>query len=121
MATAGTKDTPERDCEAMTLQQPPLALKGGSPPVVYIHSMPAWVLEDFCQKMDCLSDYDWMRFGERGMRGGGLVLLGLMGCDRGTERQHGWDGQWKGAGCWKGTQLPHAGPLARPLPSARIL
>ncbi|XP_062466755.1 interleukin-1 receptor-associated kinase-like 2 [Pezoporus occidentalis] len=62
MATAGTKDTPERACEAMTLQQPPLALKGGSPPVLYIHSMPAWVLEDFCQKMDCLSDYDWMRF-----------------------------------------------------------
>ncbi|NWI77761.1 IRAK2 protein, partial [Dryoscopus gambensis] len=31
-------------------------------PVLYIHSMPAWVLEDFCQKMDCLSDYDWMRF-----------------------------------------------------------
>ncbi|NXB29956.1 IRAK2 protein, partial [Eulacestoma nigropectus] len=29
---------------------------------LYIHSMPAWVLEDFCQKMDCLSDYDWMRF-----------------------------------------------------------
>ncbi|NXL74248.1 IRAK2 protein, partial [Leptocoma aspasia] len=28
----------------------------------YIHSMPAWVLEDFCQKMDCLSDSDWMRF-----------------------------------------------------------
>uniref|UniRef100_A0A672VFK9 Interleukin-1 receptor-associated kinase-like 2 n=1 Tax=Strigops habroptila TaxID=2489341 RepID=A0A672VFK9_STRHB len=25
-------------------------------------TMPAWVLEDFCQKMDCLSDYDWMRF-----------------------------------------------------------
>lgn len=42
----------------------PLALKGGSPPALYIHSMPAWVLEDFCQKMDCLSDYDWMRFGE---------------------------------------------------------
>ncbi|XP_057273656.1 interleukin-1 receptor-associated kinase-like 2 [Pezoporus wallicus] len=62
MAAAGTKDTPERACEAMTLQQPPLALKGGSPPVLYIHSMPAWVLEDFCQKMDCLSDYDWMRF-----------------------------------------------------------
>uniref|UniRef100_A0A672VCD8 Interleukin-1 receptor-associated kinase-like 2 n=1 Tax=Strigops habroptila TaxID=2489341 RepID=A0A672VCD8_STRHB len=35
---------------------------GGSPPALYIHSMPAWVLEDFCQKMDCLSDYDWMRF-----------------------------------------------------------
>ncbi|NWH35778.1 IRAK2 protein, partial [Chloropsis hardwickii] len=31
-------------------------------PPLYIHSMPAWVLEDFCQKMDCLSDYDWMRF-----------------------------------------------------------
>ncbi|NWH57742.1 IRAK2 protein, partial [Geococcyx californianus] len=30
--------------------------------VLYIHSMPAWVLEDFCRKMDCLSDYDWMRF-----------------------------------------------------------
>ncbi|KAM8994527.1 interleukin-1 receptor-associated kinase-like 2 [Ara ararauna] len=62
MATAGTKDAPERDCEAMTLRQPHQALKGGSPPVLYIHSMPAWVLEDFCQKMDCLSDYDWMRF-----------------------------------------------------------
>ncbi|NXK98125.1 IRAK2 protein, partial [Formicarius rufipectus] len=31
-------------------------------PALYIHSMPAWVLEDFCQKMDCLSDGDWMRF-----------------------------------------------------------
>ncbi|NXN92903.1 IRAK2 protein, partial [Rhinopomastus cyanomelas] len=31
-------------------------------PALYIHSMPAWVLEDFCHKMDCLSDYDWMRF-----------------------------------------------------------
>ncbi|NWR78006.1 IRAK2 protein, partial [Centropus unirufus] len=29
---------------------------------LYVHSMPAWVLEDFCRKMDCLSDYDWMRF-----------------------------------------------------------
>uniref|UniRef100_A0A8C5UBK7 Interleukin-1 receptor-associated kinase-like 2 n=1 Tax=Malurus cyaneus samueli TaxID=2593467 RepID=A0A8C5UBK7_9PASS len=46
----------------MALQQQPLALRGGSAPVLYIHSMPAWVLEDFCQKMDCLSDYDWMRF-----------------------------------------------------------
>ncbi|KAM9276987.1 interleukin-1 receptor-associated kinase-like 2 [Morus bassanus] len=62
MAAVGTKDSPERDCEAMTLQQPPPAPKGGSPPALYIHSMPAWVLEDFCQKMDCLSDYDWMRF-----------------------------------------------------------
>ncbi|KAM6413906.1 interleukin-1 receptor-associated kinase-like 2 [Rhynochetos jubatus] len=62
MAAAGTKDAPERDCEAMTLQQPPLALRGGCSSALYIHSMPAWVLEDFCQKMDCLSDYDWMRF-----------------------------------------------------------
>uniref|UniRef100_A0A8C3VI09 Interleukin-1 receptor-associated kinase-like 2 n=1 Tax=Catharus ustulatus TaxID=91951 RepID=A0A8C3VI09_CATUS len=36
--------------------------RAGSAPALYIHSMPAWVLEDFCQKMDCLSDYDWMRF-----------------------------------------------------------
>uniref|UniRef100_A0A8C8EG13 Interleukin-1 receptor-associated kinase-like 2 n=1 Tax=Otus sunia TaxID=257818 RepID=A0A8C8EG13_9STRI len=62
MAVLGTKGSLERDCEAMTLQQPPPALRGGSPPALYIHSMPAWVLEDFCQKMDCLSDYDWMRF-----------------------------------------------------------
>ncbi|XP_053809948.1 interleukin-1 receptor-associated kinase-like 2 isoform X1 [Vidua chalybeata] len=46
----------------MALRQPPLALRAGSGPALYIHSMPAWVLEDFCQKMDCLSDYDWMRF-----------------------------------------------------------
>ncbi|XP_063267544.1 interleukin-1 receptor-associated kinase-like 2 isoform X1 [Prinia subflava] len=46
----------------MALQPPPLALRAGSAPPLYIHSMPAWVLEDFCQKMDCLSDYDWMRF-----------------------------------------------------------
>ncbi|KAM6062346.1 interleukin-1 receptor-associated kinase-like 2 [Chlamydotis macqueenii] len=59
MAAAGRKDSPERDCEAMTLPQ---LLKGGSPAALYIHSMPAWVLEDFCQKMDCLSDCDWMRF-----------------------------------------------------------
>ncbi|XP_074770649.1 interleukin-1 receptor-associated kinase-like 2 isoform X1 [Athene noctua] len=62
MAAPGTKGSAERGCEAMTLQRPPLALRGGSPPALYIHSMPAWVLEDFCQKMDCLSDYDWMRF-----------------------------------------------------------
>ncbi|XP_027759076.1 interleukin-1 receptor-associated kinase-like 2 isoform X2 [Empidonax traillii] len=42
--------------------QPPPALRPGSAPALYIHSMPAWVLEDFCHKMDCLSDYDWMRF-----------------------------------------------------------
>ncbi|KAM6325249.1 interleukin-1 receptor-associated kinase-like 2 isoform 2-T2 [Podargus strigoides] len=62
MAAAGTTAARDRDGEAMTLQQPPLALRGGSPPALYVHSMPAWVLEDFCRKMDCLSDYDWMRF-----------------------------------------------------------
>ncbi|KAJ7417855.1 interleukin 1 receptor associated kinase 2 [Pitangus sulphuratus] len=46
----------------MALQPSPPALRPGSAPALYIHSMPAWVLEDFCQKMDCLSDYDWMRF-----------------------------------------------------------
>ncbi|XP_064012189.1 interleukin-1 receptor-associated kinase-like 2 isoform X2 [Pogoniulus pusillus] len=62
MAAPRTLRSLERDCEAMTLQQPAPALRGGAPPALYIHSMPAWVLEDFCQKMDCLSDYDWMRF-----------------------------------------------------------
>ncbi|KAH0630213.1 hypothetical protein JD844_012946 [Phrynosoma platyrhinos] len=38
------------------------AAPSSSPPPEYIHSLPAWVLEDFCQKMDCLSEYDWMRF-----------------------------------------------------------
>ncbi|XP_068550117.1 interleukin-1 receptor-associated kinase-like 2 [Anas acuta] len=33
-----------------------------APPSPYVHSMPAWVLEDFCHKMDCLGDHDWMRF-----------------------------------------------------------
>ncbi|XP_061864559.1 interleukin-1 receptor-associated kinase-like 2 isoform X2 [Colius striatus] len=62
MATVGTKDSLVRACEAMTFQQPSLGLKGGSLSALYVHSMPAWVLEDFCQKMDCLSDFDWMRF-----------------------------------------------------------
>ncbi|NXC16308.1 IRAK2 protein, partial [Corythaeola cristata] len=26
-------------------------------PARYVHSMPAWVLEDFCRKMDCLTSY----------------------------------------------------------------
>ncbi|KAM4893866.1 interleukin-1 receptor-associated kinase-like 2 [Sylvia borin] len=60
MAAPGAKGCPDR--RGMALQQPPLALRAGSGPALYIHSMPAWVLEDFCQKMDCLSDYDWMRF-----------------------------------------------------------
>ncbi|XP_025955447.2 interleukin-1 receptor-associated kinase-like 2 isoform X2 [Dromaius novaehollandiae] len=38
----------------------PLSLSPSPSP--YLHSLPAWVLEDFCQKMDCLSDPDWMRF-----------------------------------------------------------
>ncbi|XP_028905645.1 interleukin-1 receptor-associated kinase-like 2 [Ornithorhynchus anatinus] len=29
---------------------------------LYIHQIPAWVLEDFCQKMDSLNDWDWMEF-----------------------------------------------------------
>ncbi|XP_039415087.1 interleukin-1 receptor-associated kinase-like 2 isoform X2 [Corvus cornix cornix] len=62
MAAVGPEGCPERDRGAMALQQPPPALRGGPGPPLYIHSMPAWVLEDFCQKMDCLSDYDWMRF-----------------------------------------------------------
>ncbi|XP_068763373.1 interleukin-1 receptor-associated kinase-like 2 isoform X3 [Struthio camelus] len=48
--------------EDMTLPQPPRPPRGSAPPSPYVHSLPAWVLEDFCQKMDCLSDYDWMRF-----------------------------------------------------------
>lgn len=84
MAAEGTKGCPERDRGAMALQQPPLALRGGSGPALYIHSMPAWVLEDFCQKMDCLSDYDWMRFGE-----------GDMG-------QVGWRRGWRSPSRWRG-------------------
>ncbi|KAI1234593.1 hypothetical protein IHE44_0003653 [Lamprotornis superbus] len=53
---------PERHRGAMALQPPAPALRAASASALYIHSMPAWVLEDFCQKMDCLSDYDWMRF-----------------------------------------------------------
>lgn len=75
MAAAGTKGAPERDCEAMTLQQRPLGPRRASASALYVHSMPAWVLEDFCRKMDCLSDYDWMRFGE------GPVLPGSAGGD----------------------------------------
>ncbi|XP_053158966.1 interleukin-1 receptor-associated kinase-like 2 [Hemicordylus capensis] len=38
------------------------SLDSAAPQSPYIHSIPSRVLEDFCQKMDCLSDYDWMRF-----------------------------------------------------------
>ncbi|KAM6472933.1 interleukin-1 receptor-associated kinase-like 2 isoform 2-T2 [Liasis olivaceus] len=58
---------PETRAEREMAQPPPpppppcsLSSPDGSSP--YIHSLPSWVLEDFCQKMDCLNDYDWMRF-----------------------------------------------------------
>uniref|UniRef100_A0A8C0FX68 Interleukin-1 receptor-associated kinase-like 2 n=1 Tax=Chelonoidis abingdonii TaxID=106734 RepID=A0A8C0FX68_CHEAB len=41
-------------------QQQPAPRSSRQP--AYIHALPACVLEDFCQKMDCLNDYDWMRF-----------------------------------------------------------
>uniref|UniRef100_A0A8C4Y0Q0 Interleukin 1 receptor associated kinase 2 n=1 Tax=Gopherus evgoodei TaxID=1825980 RepID=A0A8C4Y0Q0_9SAUR len=44
----------------MAQQQP---APRSSPQPAYIHALPACVLEDFCQKMDCLNDSDWMRFG----------------------------------------------------------
>ncbi|XP_073207336.1 interleukin-1 receptor-associated kinase-like 2 isoform X2 [Lepidochelys kempii] len=43
----------------MAQQQPG---PGSSPQPAYLHTLPACVLEEFCQKMDCLNDYDWMRF-----------------------------------------------------------
>ncbi|XP_038266907.1 interleukin-1 receptor-associated kinase-like 2 isoform X1 [Dermochelys coriacea] len=43
----------------MAQQQPG---PGSSPQPAYLHTLPACVLEDFCQKMDCLNHYDWMRF-----------------------------------------------------------
>ena len=125
MAAVGTKDSPERDCEAMTLQQPPLALKGGSPRALYIHSMPAWVLEDFCQKMDCLSDYDWMRFGERG-------TAGQVGWQQGWHSPSRWGGDGgtasgsafrtcggRARGSAEVRSRPQAGPLAVSFPSAQ--
>lgn len=117
MATVGTKDPPERDCDAMTLQQPPLALKGGSPRALYIHSMPAWVLEDFCQKMDCLSDYDWMRFGEGG-------TAGRVGWQQGRCSAWWWGHTFgtRGGRVWGLAEVgshPHTGPLARSFPSAQ--
>uniref|UniRef100_A0A452IU91 Interleukin-1 receptor-associated kinase-like 2 n=1 Tax=Gopherus agassizii TaxID=38772 RepID=A0A452IU91_9SAUR len=43
----------------MAQQQP---APRSAPQPAYIHALPACVLEDFCQKMDCLNDSDWMRF-----------------------------------------------------------
>ncbi|XP_019360219.1 PREDICTED: interleukin-1 receptor-associated kinase-like 2 [Gavialis gangeticus] len=50
------------DSKEMDLQPLSLSSTGSSLQSLRIYSLPAWVLEDFCQKMDCLSDYDWMRF-----------------------------------------------------------
>ncbi|XP_028575140.2 interleukin-1 receptor-associated kinase-like 2 isoform X1 [Podarcis muralis] len=58
----------EKDMALQQRQPPPqypstpFSLGSSAAQSPYIHSMPAWVLEDFCQKMDCLNDYDWMRF-----------------------------------------------------------
>uniref|UniRef100_A0A8C6Z4L2 Interleukin-1 receptor-associated kinase-like 2 n=1 Tax=Nothoprocta perdicaria TaxID=30464 RepID=A0A8C6Z4L2_NOTPE len=41
---------------------PPPSPPPAAAPSPYLHSLPAWVLEDLCRKMDCLSDPDWMRF-----------------------------------------------------------
>lgn len=108
MAALGAKGCPERDRGAMALQQPPLALRAGSASALYIHSMPAWVLEDFCQKMDCLSDYDWMRFGEGpwGRWGGDGAGAGAQG------QQRFWD-------VLEGRELRAGFALSPTLPSAR--
>ncbi|XP_007500279.2 interleukin-1 receptor-associated kinase-like 2 [Monodelphis domestica] len=43
------------------LLPPPPALR--SPRTTqYIYQLPSWVLEDFCHKMDSLSEWDWMQF-----------------------------------------------------------
>ncbi|KAM9133237.1 interleukin-1 receptor-associated kinase-like 2 isoform 2-T2 [Pangshura tecta] len=44
-------------------QPQPQPAPRSSPQPAYIHALPACVLEDFCRKMDCLNDCDWMRFG----------------------------------------------------------
>ncbi|KAL7986162.1 hypothetical protein Chor_011328 [Crotalus horridus] len=61
---------PVTQAESEMAQPPPPPLpscslscpEGSSPPSPYLHSLPSWLLEDFCQKMDCLNEYDWMRF-----------------------------------------------------------
>ncbi|XP_062977540.1 interleukin-1 receptor-associated kinase-like 2 isoform X2 [Elgaria multicarinata webbii] len=73
MARGGERAIPTRATQPgkdMALPPPPPpppvpslpSLGSSAPPSPYIHSMPAWVLEDFCQKMDCLNEYEWMRF-----------------------------------------------------------
>lgn len=69
---------PVTQAESEMAQPPPLccSLEGSSS--LYLHNLPSWVLEDFCQKMDCLNEYDWMRFGEQtewvGERGEDVAL-----------------------------------------------
>ncbi|KAL8212648.1 UNVERIFIED_CONTAM: hypothetical protein K2H54_054209 [Gekko kuhli] len=58
----------------------------GAQPSPYLYSIPSDVLGKFCEQMDCLNDYDWMRFGEEHEnllgRGegfcefGGLLIIG---------------------------------------------
>lgn len=76
------------DCAGMAQQQPG---PGSSPQPAYLHTLPACVLEEFCQKMDCLNDYDWMRFGESGeLRGEGAEgLLTRSEAGRGRDRSKG--------------------------------
>ncbi|KAJ6668279.1 hypothetical protein lerEdw1_015656 [Lerista edwardsae] len=66
MAKGEARESPTHASQQeMALQQPPSIPSLGdssAPSSPYIYSMPACVLEDFCRKMDCLSDYDWMRF-----------------------------------------------------------
>ncbi|XP_070594397.1 interleukin-1 receptor-associated kinase-like 2 isoform X2 [Erythrolamprus reginae] len=56
---------PVTQAESEMAQPPPpscFSLEGSSPQSPYLHNLPSSVLEDFCQKMDCLNEYDWMRF-----------------------------------------------------------
>ncbi|XP_054832135.1 interleukin-1 receptor-associated kinase-like 2 [Eublepharis macularius] len=48
----------------MALQPPPSLTCPGhrAQPAPYVHSIPSDVLGKFCEQMDCLNDYDWMRF-----------------------------------------------------------
>lgn len=82
MAKGEERESPTHASQQEMAQQQPLSIpsRGDSsaPSSPYIYSMPACVLEDFCQKMDCLSDYDWMRFGERSR----LMARGAAGKER---------------------------------------
>ncbi|XP_060095623.1 interleukin-1 receptor-associated kinase-like 2 [Heteronotia binoei] len=41
---------------------PPCPRGKGAQPSPYVYSIPSDVLGKFCEQMDCLNDYDWMRF-----------------------------------------------------------